>query len=676
MALPADLETLGAQILAELEERELGQDSASRRRARAAEELAKLVQTGFMAAHDYRQATISGKKSLTRRLQDCRRQRDGEYDPDKLAKIQAAKGADVFMNLTEPKCASLVAWVNRIVREKFFLLEPTTISELPQEALDEIAAQLRPTLMQAVAALDAGQLTKQEAEAALASVAAALEKQRTKQISREARERAEALQKKVEDQLEEGGFTQSWNDFLEFLSTYPYAILRGPIVRMERRGVWRGGKYEVEDQPVMTFEAIHPDDFYPGPNMTDLDHGDCYQTARFDPVELEASATTKGWDAEAIAAVLSDPAPPTSVRAYLAEELERARAEGRDTSTNDGVADGLLTGVWCYRTVRRQTLVDWGAAWAEDERGTFLDVCLLLIGTRIVYAAKNPDPLGRRPYHLTSFLRIPGQLVGKGLPEVVEAPQGVFAAAWRNAVDNGAFASRPVFAYDYQAIDPACNPKHLVGGKAFPFDGDKIKYAGQDLIKFHNIPNAIPQLLRLAEAAKGEADNLSRIPAFVYGEADVAGAGQTMGGLSMLMNNSAMGIEQLIGNLDTYVIKRLISMVCDWDMLYLPDDQWGHVKGDVRVVARGALALMVQNAADERLPEMVAQASKDPHIFSLIGLEGLAKLLREMYRRFNIPGLEIVPDEDEVKELAAALPAAQHQPLADSPVQQEAAANG
>lgn len=639
---------------------------------------ASLIQSGFAAAHNQRLSQPSGKAALSERIQDCRRNRDGEYSDKKLAAIRALKGNEILLNLTEPKCSALVAWVNRIVREKFFLVEPTVEADLPPEALDEIA---RETLEKAMDDLSAGLLSEDQLRGAVVALATSLEKARKKSISAEARERAEGMQEKIEDQLSEGRFAAAWGDFLEYLATYPFAILKGPIIQVERKAKWEGGRRVFTDEPVMSFSAVHPDDFFPGPNVTDLDHGDLYETCKLDPADLEAyaqaaraqrarreevqalfdagevsqelldAALYPEWNPEEIEAVLSGPAP-TSIRDCLPESLERARTEGSDTAVNQGVAEGLLTGVWCWRTVKREDLTSWGARWAANHPRRFIDCRLLLVGTHVVCANPNRDPYLRRPYSIMSFKRIPGQLVGEGLPEILAPAQQGYAAAVRNAVDNAAFSSRPCGSFDWRSLNPACKPAEVLPGKIYDYDGNLLQQrpAGIKPIEFFDIPSNTEKFLRLAEFFKNEADNASRIPVFAYGNGDVEGAGQTMGGLSMLMNSAAMGIEQLIVNIDTYVIARLISMVFDWDVEFLPDDQYGAIKGDCRVVARGALALMIQNAADEKLPEMIAQASKDPNIFALIGFEGLARLLREMYRRFNIPGMEVVPDEDEIKQ--------------------------
>ena len=61
------------------------------------------------------------------------RQRNGEYEADKLAAIQAQGGSEIYMMLTEVKCRGAESWLRDILLDSGtppWDLEPTPIPEL------------------------------------------------------------------------------------------------------------------------------------------------------------------------------------------------------------------------------------------------------------------------------------------------------------------------------------------------------------------------------------------------------------------------------------------------------------------------------------------------------------------------------------------------------------------
>ena len=73
------------------------------------------------------------------------------------------------------------------------------------------------------------------------------------------------------------------------------------------------------------------------------------------------------------------------------------------------------------------------------------------------------------------------------------------------------------------------------------------------------------------------------MPNYVYGSSNVAGAGRTASGLSMLMENAAKGIKQAILSLDKATSDMLQRF---YDHLMIYDDDHS-IKGDMQIVASG-----------------------------------------------------------------------------------------
>ena len=57
------------------------------------------------------ESSRTGKRDLEERMLQCLRQRNGEYDPDKLQEITEQGGSDIYINLTSVKCRAATSWL-------------------------------------------------------------------------------------------------------------------------------------------------------------------------------------------------------------------------------------------------------------------------------------------------------------------------------------------------------------------------------------------------------------------------------------------------------------------------------------------------------------------------------------------------------------------------------------
>jgi len=75
------------------------------------------------------------KQDITERLLQCERQRRGEYDPDKAIDIAETGGSDIFMMLTDVKCAAAKSWIQDVMLQapRPFDLVPAQEPQIPPE---------------------------------------------------------------------------------------------------------------------------------------------------------------------------------------------------------------------------------------------------------------------------------------------------------------------------------------------------------------------------------------------------------------------------------------------------------------------------------------------------------------------------------------------------------------
>ncbi len=179
------------------------------------------VRGAWVSARTAKQMTIEA------RMLENLRARRGEYDPDKLSKIREQGGAEIFMGITSAKCNSAAAWLRDVMlgsgSEKPWTIRPTPMPDLPPEITDGLVEAATLPIMEAMAA---GQpMTREQVLTMMRNMKA----QMLEKVRDEARARCERMEAKMEDQLVEGGFLQALDAFIDDITTFPCAILKGPV---------------------------------------------------------------------------------------------------------------------------------------------------------------------------------------------------------------------------------------------------------------------------------------------------------------------------------------------------------------------------------------------------------------------------------------------------------------
>ena len=119
----------------------------------------------------------------------------------------------------------------------------------------------------------------------------------------------------------------------------------------------------------------------------------------------------------------------------------------------------------------------------------------------------------------------------------------------------------------------------------------------------------------------------------------------------MLMTNAGKSIKQVIANIDEHVVKPCIDRLYYYNMRYSDDMD---LKGDIHIQARGAASLLEKEAAQQRRNEFLTVALNSPIAQQVIGMEGIAELLRQSAKTLDLNVDEIIPSEYVIKQKEAA----------------------
>jgi hypothetical protein len=138
------------------------------------------------------------------------------------------------------------------------------------------------------------------------------------------------------------------------------------------------------------------------------------------------------------------------------------------------------------------------------------------------------------------------------------------------------------------------------------------------------------------------ADDHSGIPAYVYGDLNVQGAGRTSSGLSMLMGAAGKGIRQVVMHIDADVVKPIVERQFIYNMRYDDDEA---IKGDVQVIAKGSINLAVKETVNLRRIEFL-NATANPIDLEIMGKKGRATILREVAKGLQMTVEDVVPSRE------------------------------
>lgn len=596
-----------------------------------------------LAAHIrkcYEDAETYRAQGLTERLLACQRARKGEYSASELAQISSLSGSNPpYINITDTKCGALESWIKDVIqsgRERPWALEPTPQPDLPVDVRENI----RQTIFQRFVTLREQGVAVSPLQVRDAALAMYDEEQQA--LDEEADEQCRRAEDILADLMAEGGWEEALDECIQYLATYPICILKGPIVRQEKRLKWENGQAVPVSEEIPTWEAVDPHDFYPASSSKKVHDSYICEVMRITAADLSELRDTEGYRTDEIEAVLTEGAAAITPPEQTGES-ERAALEDRETVINRGVAPDVLTGIEFWGKVQGKLLAEWGME-VEDENA-FHAITALLIGNHVVRAVANPDPLGHPPYFVATYERVAGSLWGRAVAEKMSDCQDVVNKCWRAAIVNIGMAAGPQFAADMDALDGAIDVTKIYVHKVWQYHGTRSN--GRAPVEVFEVPLIADRLQAISEYFEQKADDRTLIPRYAHGNEDVGGAGQTASGLNMLMQAAAKGVKRVIGNIDRNILRPAIEHLWVWGLTYLPEDKRSVLQGDIRVVPRGVLAALVREETQKRRQEFLTNTTNalDSQI---IGIKGRAALLRALAVDLNLPVEDVVPSDEEL----------------------------
>lgn len=623
-------------------------------RAAAIEANAEPVIQGLAAyiREKWTYARSAKEQEIEPRMLQSVRQRRGKYDPDIEAQLLEQGSSTIYMMLTSNKCRAASSWLRDVLltdsNDKPWSLRPSPVPDMPPPVMQDLMRRATEKVAQVM------QMGGNPSDQEIREMLLDLKDEAMHELTELAKEDAARMEKKMHSQLLDGNWTTAFAQFIDDLVTFPSAILKGPVVRNKPRMKWvqtpEGGfDLDVSTQLVLEWERVDPFNVYPAPDATHINDGFLIERHKLSRSDLNDLLGVEGYSDAAIKQVLAEYGKG-GLRDWVFIDTSQATAEGKATTSVGQNPSELIDALQFWGSVQGKLLREWGLPEEEieDELAEY-SIEAWLIGSWVIKAVVNSDPLGRRPYYKASYEEIPGAFWGNSVADLCRDSQSMCNATARALVNNMGLASGPQVAFNIDRLPQGENITQMFPWKIWQVTSDPMGGAAPPVHFFQ--PNSMAQeLLAVYEKFAVLADEYTGIPRYMTGGNPTGGAGRTATGMSMLMTNAGKSIKQVIANVDEYVIKPLVDRLYFYNMKFSDDPD---LKGDVSIQPLGAASLVEKELIAQRQNEFLAVALNSPVAQQVMGLEGTANLLRQAAKRLDMNPDKVVPSEMTMKNRMA-----------------------
>jgi hypothetical protein len=634
---PGELDRMDA---AKAKERVAAENAATKLSDLAMTNLASYIHTQFQMMVNHRNSSQAG---WSERLLAALRTFNGQYDPGKLQEIKKFGGSEIYQRLTSSKCRGASSLLRDVYlqADRPWGLDPGPDPEIPPNIMQSIEQLIQAEL---ATMQQAGQPPDPTAVRDRLGVLLAGARDAAK---KKAADQAKIAEDKIDEFLIEGKFYNALAEFIVDLPIFPFECLKGPVVRIVPTVDWRTGTAITTPTPKMFWERVSPFDIWWTPGASDIENASVIERGRLTRADLNDLIDLPGYDSEQIRMVLDEYGRGGITDNWEQTDSERANLEGRENPVFN--QSGLITCLEFNGNVQGRMLLEQGmdAKYIPDPIRDYM-VQAWLIGSHIIKVQFSPSPRKRHPYYITSFEKVPGTPLGNGLTDIISDLQESSNSVLRSLINNLSIASGPQVMINDERLAPGEDGEQLYPWKRWHYVGDPLGNNSQVPISFFQPASNVQELLAALDKFNGLADDASAIPRYLSGQS-AGGAGRTSSGLAMLMANASKVLQTVAANIDRDVISQALNGLYDMIML---TDQSGLLTGREKVRVMGVTVAIQRETQRARQLEFL-QITANPIDMQITGIPGRAQVLRTVAEGIGMPGSDIVPPDDVIKQQMA-----------------------
>ncbi len=608
---------------------------------------------------------VSRRLNIEQRWLRDLRQYHGLYEKE----IEAILNSDeerskIFINITRPKTTSWEARLGDMLfpnDDKNWGIAPTPVPELVESArqaakeAEEMDAQAQQLVDQNNQMVDDGAPDEQRLpvlqQAHRAGSMAALLRQKdteARKIMEEAKRRAEAMAREIDDQLTESRYPARSRDVIQDAVKLGSGILKGPFTASKPRQKWvrdpdAGDNVFYLDQsrdPKPEFRRVNPWAFFPDDNATSMeDCEDTFERHLLNKRQLRKMAKMLGFHALTVKELLED-APMPMAGGDMMWLMELRQLEGEQTN---GFMHRYIVWEWHGSLECKQVatlmrgLGRFDEALDYEENHDPLEEKMVIIyfsqGKLLKISEDFPLDSGESLYSVFSFEKGEASVLGGvGVPWLMRHEQSMLNSAVRMMMDNGALSIGPQIVIDKTQVEPENGSWKLTPRKVWKKKGQEVN-ANSEPFKTYNIPMNQAQIAGIIDLAVKFIDEVVSMPTIAEGEQG-AHVTQTMGGMSMLFNSANVVFRRVVKNWDDDLTTPTIRRAYHWNMQF---NDKPAIKGDMQTEARGTSVLLVREVQSQQLMVIAMNWSTHPVIGPAL------KVYETM--RMTLQALAINPDD-------------------------------
>ena len=295
------------------------------------------------------------KQDIEERLTKTARARNMEYSAAKMAEIKAQGGSEIFMGIVSTKCRTATAWLRDTLLgtggDKPWSISATPVPDVPPDIITKLQGIMQQNLMQFYAqggdAVDPSNLKQ---------LASGMKDTAMREMKHEAEKRVDRMEKKMEDQLIEGGFVKALFEFTNDIATYPFATLKGPVPRKRKVLEWAEGGLAPTETVRDEWERVDPYKFYWAPWGDDIQNMPVIEVHHLTREDVEGMIGVEGYDEDAIRSLLSD----FGVGGFDWLEKDDTEMEDLEGKDFDEAASDLVAAIQLWDSIPGHLLIEWG----------------------------------------------------------------------------------------------------------------------------------------------------------------------------------------------------------------------------------------------------------------------------------------------------------------------------
>ena len=575
------------------------------------------------------------------RLSDCHYRRVGQYSSTKMERLRERGQPTTYVKLTSIKARAVAAFLESIYLDsrRPWSLDPTPIPELPEDAGKNVAELVAAEVKTKLA------LGEQVDEADIEERIREVVRMTQEGLIKKARDESEIVRLRLDDILLEGGFYNALEEFITDFVTYPFAVLKGPLVRTKPKLRWMPDAPEptvdVAMKQILTWERVDPRFIWWTPGATSPHRADFVQKLIYDAATIDEFRNVEGFDGHAIDMVLEDYGERGFSFDSAAGDAYTSAEELAADNNSANVQRPKIEVLEFNGRVLGTLLEDYAEQIPSFDRSAVYYVRAWVCGRYLLKLNVDRNKLARPPYYIAQFSRLPGSMIGLALPELLADIQDSVNATFRALIRNIAIASGPQVVID---VDRMVNPSDsdLEPWKKWQTSSTGQLSSGRPVDFFQPSLNA-GELIPLLQLFMTIADEVSAVPRFLMGSGRIGGAGRTASGLSMLTENAMRVLQSTARTIDGNVLGPAIEYLYQIVLTKEP----GSFRGDLQVKVHGA-TFAKQREADRRRVLELLNLTSNPVDLQIMGARGRATLLRHLIEDLGLEGEFVLPSDKQI----------------------------